>query len=113
MAPTPDRRTVDHAIEESYRSLIESVQDYAIFMLDKKGCITSWDQGARRQLGYTRNEIFGKHYSVLFVPADIKKGAPKTDMQDALKRGRHLDEREYRRKNGTRFWSTGVLTSTV
>ena len=108
-----DRRKINDVIEQSYRSLIENVQDYAIFMLDKKGRVASWDQGARRQLGYKRSEIIGKHFSTLYTPSDIKKKVPKTDLNDALKHGRHLDEREYRRKNGTRYWSAGVLTSTT
>ncbi|MEK7616126.1 MAG: sensor domain-containing diguanylate cyclase [Patescibacteria group bacterium] len=108
-----DRRNIDHVIEQSYRSLIENIQDYAIFMLDKKGRISSWDQGARRQLGYLRGEIIGKHFSVLFTPRDVKRGIPKADLKDALERGRHLDEREYRRKNGKLYWSSGVLTSTI
>ncbi|OHA92076.1 MAG: hypothetical protein A3J09_01100 [Candidatus Zambryskibacteria bacterium RIFCSPLOWO2_02_FULL_51_21] len=113
MKVSHNRRRVDHAIEQSYRSLVENIKDYAIFMLDKRGRITSWDQGARKLFGYRRSEIIGRNFSALFVSKDGKDGLPKADLGRALKKGRHLDEREYRRKNGTRFWSTGVLTSTL
>jgi diguanylate cyclase (GGDEF)-like protein/PAS domain S-box-containing protein len=99
--------------EKSYQSLIESVKDYAIFMLDKNGKVLSWDQGAKKQLGYNRREIVGKNFSIIFMPEDIKKGVPKLDLKEALSEGRYLDERQYRRKNGKTFWSSGVLTSTI
>ncbi len=113
MSPSPDRRKIDHSIEQNYRSLVENIQDYAIFMLDKKGCVTSWDQGARKHFGYTRKEVVGKNFSIFFSPADIRKGVPKKDLSIALDKGRALDEREYVKKDKTRFWSTGVLTSTI
>jgi len=113
MTHSPNRRKIDHSIEQNYRSLVENIQDYAIFMLDKKGCVTSWDQGARKQFGYTRKEVMGKNFSFLFSPSDIKKGVPNSDLAVALDKGRSLDEREYVRKNKTSFWSTGVLTSTI
>lgn len=99
--------------EKSYQSLIESVKDYAIFMLDKNGKVLSWDQGAKKLLGYNRREIIGKNFSIIFTPEDIKKGVPKLDLKQAQSEGRHMDERQYRRKNGKIFWSSGVLTSTT
>ncbi|MDP2641836.1 MAG: sensor domain-containing diguanylate cyclase [bacterium] len=113
MTTSPRRREIDNVIEQSYRSLVENIQDYAIFMLDKNGCIISWDQGARRQLGYTRNEVVGKNFSIFFTPTDISKGIPKNDLKRAFEKGRVLDEREYVRKDGRHYWSTGVLTSTI
>lgn len=100
-------------MEQSYRSLVENIQDYAIFMLDKKGCIMSWDQGARKQFGYSRSEVMGKNFSAFFTAADRRKGVPKADLAIALKKGQSLDEREYVKKNGKHFWSSGVLTSTI
>ncbi len=99
-------------IEQSYRSLVENIKDYAIFMLDKKGKITSWDQGGVKLFGYERAEIIGKKFSLLFSKEDAKSGRPDKDMATAIEETRHLDEREYARKDGTRFWSSGVLTST-
>jgi diguanylate cyclase (GGDEF)-like protein/PAS domain S-box-containing protein len=100
-------------VEKNYQSLVESVKDYAIFMLDKNGKVLSWDQGARKQFGYNRKEIIGKNFSVIFTPGDVKKGVPKLDLKEALKAGRYLDEKQYRRKNGKIFWSSGALTSTT
>ncbi len=108
-----DRRKHPLEIEKSYRSLIENIKDYAIFMLDKKGRIQSWDQGARRQLGYKRTEIMGKSFSMFFTASDRRKGMPQADMVTALHKGRCLDERQYVRKDGSTYWSSGVLTSTI
>lgn len=106
-----DRRKHSSEIEQSYRSLIENIQDYAIFMLDKKGKIISWDQGGVKLFGYKRDEIIGKKFSVLFTTGDIKDDVPTSDMKTAIAEGKHLDERQYVRKDGTKFWSSGVLTS--
>jgi len=107
-----ERRRQPAEIEQSYRSLIENIKDYAIFMLDKKGKVVSWDQGGVRLFGYKRDEIIGKKFSVLFTKEDIKKGVPDSDLKKAVAEYRHLDERQYVRKDKTQFWSSGVLTST-
>lgn len=108
-----ERRKHPLGTEKSYRSLIENIKDYAIFMLDKKGHVVSWDQGAQKQLGYKRSEVMGKSFSMFFTPTDKRKGLPKADMATALRKGRILDERPYVRKNGSTYWSSGVLTSTI
>ncbi len=108
-----ERRKPTYLSEQTYRSLIENVKDYAIFMLDTKGIITSWDQGARKLFGYQRNEIIGKNYSILFSKEDLKNKIPHSDMVSAVSEGRHLDERQYVRKNRSKFWSSGVLTSST
>jgi diguanylate cyclase (GGDEF)-like protein/PAS domain S-box-containing protein len=107
-----DRRKEPTKIEQSYRSLVENIKDYAIFMLDKKGKVGSWDQGGVKLFGYKRAEIVGKKFSVLFTKEDIKRGVPDSDMAIAIEEGRHSDERQYVRKDKTKFWSSGVLTST-
>lgn len=107
-----DRRQETAQIEQSYRSLVENIKDYAIFMLDKKGRVGSWDQGGVKLFGYKRGEIIGKKYSVLFTKEDRNRGLPGSDMVTAIEEGRHLDERQYVRKDKTKFWSSGVLTST-
>lgn len=106
-----ERRLLPTQTELSYRTLIQNIKDYAIFMLDKKGKVTSWDQGGVKLFGYTRNEIIGRKFNVLFTAEDKKKGTPDSDMASAIGEGRHLDERQYVRKNKTKFWSSGVLTS--
>ncbi|MEP7162152.1 MAG: sensor domain-containing diguanylate cyclase [Candidatus Moraniibacteriota bacterium] len=98
-------------IEQTYRSLVENIKDYAIFMMDKKGIITSWDQGACELFGYTRRDIIGKNFSILFIKEDFKKKIPQSDMATSVAEGRQLDERQYARKDKTKFWSSGVLTS--
>jgi diguanylate cyclase (GGDEF)-like protein/PAS domain S-box-containing protein len=108
-----NRRKHSIEIEKSYRSLIENIKDYAIFILDKKGNIMSWDQGARKQLGYKRTDVMGKSFSMFFTPKDRRSGIPKKDMLLALREGRALDERQYVRKDGSTYWSSGVLTSTI
>jgi diguanylate cyclase (GGDEF)-like protein/PAS domain S-box-containing protein len=107
-----ERRKRKSEIEQSYRALVENIKDYAIFMLDKKGRITSWDQGGVKLFGYKRTEIIGKKFSVLFTKEDVKRSTPNSDMRNAVSEGRHLDERQYVRKNKTKFWGSGVLTST-
>lgn len=106
-----ERRKQPSHIEQTYRSLVENIKDYAIFMLDKKGNMTSWDQGSAKLFGYKRKEIIGKNFSVLFTKEDLKRKLPVLDMGMAIQEGRHLDERQYVRKNQTKFWSSGVLTS--
>jgi|GEM_PF-2133289 len=106
-----ERRKLTAQIEQDYRSLVESIKDYAIFMLDKKGKITSWNQGGVKLFGYKRNEIIGKSFSILFTKDDAAKKIPKLDMAAAVEETRHLDERQYLRKNQTKFWSSGVLTA--
>jgi len=108
-----ERRKRNIESEHSYKSLIENITDYAIFMLDKKGNVVSWDRGAKKQLGYTRPEVMGRSFSLFFTPKDKRNGVPKQDMATALSKGRALDEREYVRKDKTKYWSSGVLTSTV
>lgn len=106
-----ERRKPPYLSEQNYRLLIENIKDYAIFMMDKKGKILSWDQGAQKLFGYNRGEIVGKNFSILFRKEDFKNKLPSTDMATAILEGRQLDERQYMRKDKTKFWSSGVLTS--
>lgn len=100
-------------VAKSYRSLVENISDYAIFMLDRKGKITSWDKGAKIQLGYTREEIVGKNVSVIYSRKDARTGVPAHDLKQAKLLGRQIGERHYVRKNGKEYWGTAVLTSTI
>jgi PAS domain S-box-containing protein len=108
------RRLNDSAtVDKSYRSLVENIKDYAIFMLDNKGLVLSWDQGAKKQLGYSGREVMGKPYSLFYTRRDIKAKLPESDLAEARLSGRHIDERRYVKKNGKEYWGTGVLTSTI
>lgn len=100
-------------VAKSYRSLVENISDYAIFMLDKKGIILSWDKGAALQFGYTSKEIIGKSFSIFFSHKDVKAELPAFDLKEARTLGRHIDERHYVRKSGKEYWGTAVLTSTT
>jgi PAS domain S-box-containing protein len=113
MADTPDRRA-ERALRESderFRLLVESVQDYAIFMLDPEGRVASWNAGAERIKGYTADEIVGRHFS-LFYPMDkVAEGFPAHELDVASREGRFEDEGWRIRKNGSRFWANVVITA--
>ena len=94
---------------ESYRLLVESAVDYAIFHLSVDGVIESWNPGAARIFGYETAEIIGRHGSVLFTPEDNLTGAPEEEARNASKSGRAEDSRWHLRKDGSRFWANGVM----
>jgi two-component system CheB/CheR fusion protein len=96
--------------EERLRLLIESATYYAIFTLDERGAIDSWNPGAERMFGYQANEIIGRHFDVLFIPEDRAAGVPGRELDQARLHRRAADERYHLRKNGTRFYCSGVTT---
>jgi PAS domain S-box-containing protein len=90
---------------------VESVQDYAIFMLDPDGYVVSWNEGARRIKGYTPEEIIGQHFSVFYPPEDLQSDIPASELADAKANG-HLEVEGWRlRKDGSKFWATVVITA--
>jgi PAS domain S-box-containing protein len=95
--------------DDRYRLLIESIKDYAIFMLDKSGHVTSWNPGAERFKGYTAEEILGSHFSRFYVPEDRGAGLPARALQSAAEVGRFEAEGWRLRKDGTRFWAHVVI----
>ena len=107
------KRAADEAIKESeerFRLLVQSVEDYAIFMLDPTGRITTWNAGAERIKGYTAEEITGQHFSVFYTAEDLASGKPAKELVTAVETG-HYEEEGWRvRKDGTRFWANVVLT---
>ena len=96
--------------EERFRLLVEGVQDYAIFMLDPSGAVTSWNAGARRIMGYEAAEITGKHFSRLYTADDIEAGKPWAELAIAREQGRAEDEGWRARKDGSKFWARVVVT---
>ena len=94
-----------------YRRLVESVSDYAIFALDAKGYITSWNPGAQRIKGYTGDEIIGRHFSSFYPPEDIASGKPAWELEVAAREGRIEDEGWRLRKDGSRFWANVVISA--
>ena len=96
--------------DESYQLLVESVQEYAIFMLDPTSCIVTWNVGAQRIFGYDEAEVLGQTGALIFTKEDRQAGAVEDEITTALRTGKAEDERWHVRKDGSRFWATGVLT---
>ncbi len=99
------------ASEERFRLLVQGVRDYAIFMLDPRGNVTSWNEGAQRIKGYTASEIIGKHISVFYTDEDAAVGKAQLNLERAVKEGRIEDEGWRVRKDGSRFWASVVITA--
>jgi len=96
--------------EELFRVFVEAVSDYAIFMLDPDGRVSTWNTGAERIKGYKATEIIGKHFSCFYPEADIRAGKPGKGLRIAAEQGRHEDEGWRVRKDGSRFWANVVIT---
>jgi osomolarity two-component system sensor histidine kinase TcsA len=96
---------------ETFRILVETVKDYAIFMLDIDGRVASWNAGAQAFKGYTKSEIIGQHFSRFYSEDDRKAGKPELELRTALRDGRVEDEGWRYRKDGSRFFANVVITS--
>jgi PAS domain S-box-containing protein len=97
------------ADDSRYRMLIEAVTDYAIYMLDPQGLISSWNPGARRFKGYEESEILGEHFSRFYTEADREAGLPQRAIEIATREGKFEGEGWRCRKDGTRFWAYVVI----
>jgi diguanylate cyclase (GGDEF)-like protein/PAS domain S-box-containing protein len=100
-----------HASEERFRLMVESVEDYAIFMLDTGGRIASWNAGAKRLKRYEAAAIIGRHFSVFYPAEDVAAGKPEEELRIAIRDGRVEDEGWRVRSDGTRFWASVVITA--
>src|SRR5581483_11856111 len=100
-----------HQSEQRFRLLVESVKDYAIFMLDTDGTIVSWNAGAEYIMGYKSEEIIGKHFSTFYPEEDIEHGRPQHNLGIAVAEGRYEDEGWRERKDGSKFWANVVITA--
>src|SRR5690349_16400086 len=96
---------------ELYRQFIASVVDYAIFGLDAKGNVITWNPGAQRIKGYIPEEIIGRHFSAFYPPEDVAAGKPAHELQVAAREGRFEDEGWRVRKDGSRFWANVVISA--
>jgi PAS domain S-box-containing protein len=96
-----------------YRLLVEAVTDYAIYMLDPAGIITSWNPGAQRFKGYFADEIIGQHFSRFYTEEDRAAGVPKRALETAAREGKFETEGWRVRKDGTRFWAYVVIDPIV
>jgi len=97
--------------EERFRLLVETVQDYAIYMLDPNGIVTSWNVGAEHIKGYRTEEIVGQHFSRFFSAEDVECGEPEMELKVAVEQGRFANEAWRVRKDGSRFWASVVITA--
>jgi PAS domain S-box-containing protein len=95
--------------ERQFRLLVQSVVDYAIFMLDPTGVIRSWNAGAARMKGYAADEIIGRHFSSFYTEEDRAAGTPQRALATALSEGKFEAEGWRLRKDGTRFWASVVI----
>jgi PAS domain S-box-containing protein len=97
--------------EERFRMLVDAVQDYAIFMLDEQGHVSSWNTGAQRLKGYAVSEIIGRHFSIFYPEEDLQAGKPDRELEIAARDGRVEDEGWRLRKDGSRFWANVIITA--
>ena len=91
------------------RLILDSATDYAIITMDKHGCITSWNAGAQAIMGYTEAEILGRSGEIIFTSEDRTGGRFATELRRALETGRASNERWHLRRDGTRFWASGLM----
>jgi PAS domain S-box-containing protein len=96
---------------EIFRLLVESVKDYAIFLLDPTGKVSTWNQGAERIKGYKAQEIIGQHFSRFYPREAIESKWPDRELEIASKEGRYTDEGLRVRKDGSTFWAHVVITA--
>jgi len=107
-----DRKHSAAALRQSetrFRLMVESAKEYAIFTLNLNGIITSWNSGAERLLGYQEAEILGRDGRIIFTPEDNARGKAEQEQQIALAQGQAENERWHLRKDGSRFWGSGLV----
>lgn len=107
-----ERRAAEEELrksEEQFKILVQGVTDYAIYMLDREGNVTSWNAGAARIKGYLANEIIGSHFSRFYTQEDRDEGLPKKALETAAREGRFEKEGWRVRKDGSTFWASVVI----
>src|SRR5437588_2567616 len=110
MEPQADR-SLNTEHQQLLQLLVKNLKDYAVFLLDAEGHVTTWNQGAERIKGYKFDEIRGRHFSVFYPPEDIERGKPAYELKVASAEGRFEDEGWRIRKDGSRFWANVVITA--
>jgi PAS domain S-box-containing protein len=96
---------------ERLRLLVEAVKEYAIYLLDRDGTVVTWNPGVARLVGYSAEQIVGRHCSLFYAPEDVRSGKPEDDLRTAADEGSLSDEGWRVRKDGTRFWANAVITA--
>jgi PAS domain S-box-containing protein len=99
------------ASEARFHHLVDAVTDYAIFMLDATGHVTTWNTGAKKAKGYDAEEILGRHFSVFYTPEDREAGRPAHILETLRREGRFEEESWRVRKDGSRFWANVVINA--
>jgi PAS domain S-box-containing protein len=101
----------NHASRDVFRLLVNSIRDYAIFVLDPEGYVLTWNRGAQVLKGYAKEEIIGKHFSQFYLPEAVQSGWPQRELALAKKEGRFTDEGWRVRKDGSSFWASVTITA--
>ena len=99
------------SVEQRFRLLVDAVEDYAIFMLDPSGHVSTWNAGAQRTKGYTAEEIIGQHFRVFYPAERQAERHPEHELARALQDGHYQEEGWRMRKDGTRFWADVTITA--
>lgn len=95
--------------ESFFRQVLDSLEDYAVFTTDTRGNVNSWNSGAQKLLGHAENEVLGLSASIFFTTEDVARGVPARELNTAVENGRAIDERYHIRKDGSKFWGTGLV----
>src|SRR5215213_1848531 len=109
-SPSSDVRAMGDYSGQLVRLLIESLSDYAVFMVDRSGTMVSWNPGVQQVLGYSAEEFIGLPFSAIFTPEDVGLARPAEELSAAFATGRSDDKRVHVRKDGSRFPADGMLT---
>jgi len=107
-----ERRAASAALrasEERMRMVVENAVEYAIFSIDLQRRVTTWNAGAQRLLGYSEADLLGRPVDVIFTEEDRASGVPELEAETARLTGHAADDREHRRKDGSRFWASGAM----
>jgi len=96
---------------ERYRIIVDNVDEYSIYMMDKAGLITSWEAGAQKHSGIPMEQMLGRHYSAFFPDEDVIEGVPQHDLAEAARVGRYVSDSWRITPTGQRVWSCGVLNA--
>lgn len=110
MSVASERRLAYRRSEDFYRKAIENIRDYAIFMTDPEGRVTNWNRGAQKIFGYSEDEVIGIDAAKFFTTEDRAKDVPRMELTTAETKGRAEDERWHVRRDGSRFWASGIVT---
>jgi PAS domain S-box-containing protein len=112
--PVPINRVrvaTDPGAADVFRLMVEGIRDYAIFVLDPEGRVITWNPGAQRIKGYSKEEIIGQHFSKFYPPEAVQSGWPARELALAEKEGRFADEGWRVRKDGSTFWASVIIST--